>query len=203
MLWLRNSEFVTICKSIYITKMQLVLVIIATVSILIFKAVYETTLWGPVVGSAMNAVAIVLLEMLYKIIAIKINDMENYRTDSEYENGLIRKLFLFQFINAYLALFYIAFIKPFTKELFGVRLYCKGYGNYLEILRRYGSNLCLEELSINLAILFVTRIVVSNFIRIALPFLQRKLCSCCIQQKFEIEKLSRVRKQVYLSILIY
>jgi hypothetical protein len=43
--------------------------------------------------------------------AIKLNNFENWRTDTEYEDNLIAKTFVFQFVNSYAALIYIAFIK--------------------------------------------------------------------------------------------
>lgn len=36
---------------------------------------------------------------------------ENHRTDTEYEDNLIAKTFMFQFVNSYASLVYIAFIK--------------------------------------------------------------------------------------------
>ena len=35
------------------------------------------------------------------------------RTDTEYEDALIGKTFVFMFVNSFAALFYIAFVKPF------------------------------------------------------------------------------------------
>jgi len=39
------------------------------------------------------------------------NDWENYEYDSQYNDALILKLYIFQFINSYSSLFYIAFAK--------------------------------------------------------------------------------------------
>ncbi len=36
---------------------------------------------------------------------------ENHRTQTQYDDGLILKLFLFQFANSYTSLFYIAFLR--------------------------------------------------------------------------------------------
>lgn len=36
---------------------------------------------------------------------------ENHRTDTAYEDNLIAKTFMFQFVNSYASLVYIAFIK--------------------------------------------------------------------------------------------
>ena len=59
---------------------------------------------------------------------------ENHRTDTEYEDALISKLFAFQFVNSYGSFFYIAFIKE------GVGDPCQGS--------------CMFELSFALAIIF-------------------------------------------------
>jgi len=37
---------------------------------------------------------------------------EIHRTEKDYENALTLKMFLFQFVNFYASIFYIAFIKP-------------------------------------------------------------------------------------------
>ena len=44
-------------------------------------------------------------------VAVKLTNLENHRTETDYENTLIFKTFLFQFANSYTALFYIAFVK--------------------------------------------------------------------------------------------
>ena len=48
---------------------------------------------------------------VYSKVAKRLNSIENHRTDFEFENALIGKTFVFQFINSYIALFFIAFIK--------------------------------------------------------------------------------------------
>jgi hypothetical protein len=57
---------------------------------------------------------------------------ENHRTDTAYENSLITKIAVFQFINSYISLFYIAFIKN-SVTTFGESERCI-------------NNNCLEEL---------------------------------------------------------
>ena len=43
------------------------------------------------------------------MIAVRMTDWENHRTPSEYENSLITKVFCFQYINSYMAVFYELF----------------------------------------------------------------------------------------------
>lgn len=68
---------------------------------------------GDIVASILNAVQIQLFNDLYGDFAVRLNDYENHRTDTEYENALISKTFMFQFVNSFSSLFYIGFVKPF------------------------------------------------------------------------------------------
>ena len=57
---------------------------------------------------------------MYQFIAVKMTDRENHRTATAYEDALIVKLFLFQFVNHYSSFYYLAFvhIQPFhVREL--------------------------------------------------------------------------------------
>ena len=52
--------------------------------------------------------------------AERLNDWENHRTASAYENSLILKSFGFQFVNSYVSFFYIAFFKGNGANLFAM-----------------------------------------------------------------------------------
>ena len=65
------------------------------------------------IASVLNAVIIVLLNHGYQGVAVKLNDFENHRTDTQYEDFLIVKLFMFQMVNSFAGLSYVAFIKVF------------------------------------------------------------------------------------------
>jgi hypothetical protein len=56
--------------------------------------------------------------MIYRKVAVTLTDWENHRTSQEYENTLLVKNFIFQFVNSYISLFYIAFLKGRVR-LFG------------------------------------------------------------------------------------
>jgi hypothetical protein len=75
-----------------------------------------------------------ILNQVYHEMAVSLTDKENHRTDTEYEDSLISKLFAFQFVNSYCSFFYIAFIKQ------GAGDPCQGS--------------CMSELSLALAIIF-------------------------------------------------
>jgi hypothetical protein len=46
-------------------------------------------------------------------LAERLNQWENHRTDIKYENALIFKVFLFEFVNNFLAMIWIAFLSPY------------------------------------------------------------------------------------------
>lgn len=53
------------------------------------------------VTGVVNAIMINVFNVIYTGIAIKLNDWENHKTDTEYDDSLIIKNFSFQFINNY------------------------------------------------------------------------------------------------------
>uniref|UniRef100_A0A8L8K5F2 Anoctamin n=1 Tax=Heligmosomoides polygyrus TaxID=6339 RepID=A0A8L8K5F2_HELPZ len=92
------------------------------------------------------ALMIVISDKLYRQLALYLNDLENYRTDDEYEDFLISKIVIFQFVTAFGSLFYIAF--------------------YLKDMKR------LQE---TLATLLITRQITQNVMETAVPFLMEKV----------------------------
>jgi hypothetical protein len=73
--------------------------------------------FGGIIASIANAVVIQVMNAIYGEVAIALTDFENHRTDTAYEDSLITKTFIFQFVNSYSPLFYIAFVKPFIADL--------------------------------------------------------------------------------------
>ncbi|XP_011503511.1 PREDICTED: anoctamin-8-like [Ceratosolen solmsi marchali] len=71
--------------------------------------VAEYGFWLSYVPKVLLAIVIAIMDEAYFKIAVWLNDLENYRLDTEYENHLIYKVALFQFVNSFLSLFYIAF----------------------------------------------------------------------------------------------
>merc|ERR1711988_621696 len=71
--------------------------------------------WGPIIASAVNTIQV---EVFSKILAFRIAKLlskyENHRTDTEYEDSLIMKIFLFEVTNSYLLMYYIAFVAQFA-----------------------------------------------------------------------------------------
>ena len=101
-------------------------------------------------GAGINLVFILIFNLLYNKIAVWLTDKELQRTQTDYDNALTLKIYLFQFVNFYISIFYIAFFKgqfigtPNERtRLFGYRQEeCSPGG-------------CFMELSIQMAMIFV------------------------------------------------
>jgi len=58
-----------------------------------------------------NAVQIEIFNKLFELLAYKTTELENYRYQSEFENSYILKSYLFQIVNSYASIVYIAFFQ--------------------------------------------------------------------------------------------
>ena len=100
---------------------------------------------------------------------------ENHRTQSSFESSLIAKTFLFQFVNSFNSLFYIAFFKSEEEG-------CYDPNDSESETTRVGAS-CRAELSNTLMIIFVVA-VVKNLIEVGLPFVMQYLKK---KQRMKIE----------------
>jgi hypothetical protein len=117
---------------------------------------------GPVC-STLNAVQIQIFNSIYHNLAFKLTDMENHRTQSSYENSFIVKTYLFEFINNFNSVFYIAFVKS--------RLEGCIVDDGQRKVRKAGAS-CMNELYIQLGALFLV-FFLKNIIELGLPWVQK------------------------------
>merc|ERR1719198_1092624 len=93
-------------------------------------------------------------------IAAKLTDEENHKTDTNYEDALVLKSFVFNFINSYTGLFYIGFLAKLTGQP------CSGPD---------GKDNCMSALNIALGTIFVSRLVVGNIQEVIVPLVNSYL----------------------------
>ena len=74
------------------------------------QTLYQVYKWQ-IISASLNLLVIVVFGGIYEEVANALNTWENHRTEQEFENALIVKIFVFQFINNYFVLFYIAFLQ--------------------------------------------------------------------------------------------
>jgi anoctamin-10 len=71
--------------------------------------------FSPDLASVLIGIQILIFNQIYKKISYYLVEFENWRTQSEFENSMIMKRFTFEFVNAYISMFYIAFFKTYIE----------------------------------------------------------------------------------------
>ncbi|XP_064627237.1 anoctamin-5-like isoform X2 [Lineus longissimus] len=71
----------------------------------------NASLFTSATAACLNLIVIIGLNVVYRRLAIALTNMEQLRTQTEYDDSLTLKLYLLQFVNYYASLFYIAFYK--------------------------------------------------------------------------------------------
>lgn len=122
----------------------------------------------PITTGLINLIVITILNYFYNYLAVFLTDMEFKRTQTEYDDSLALKIYLFQFVNYYSSLFYIAFVKgkfpgyPHKyNRIFGLRQEECGPGG------------CLMELFIQLTIIMVGKQIMNSILEIAYPYIMQ------------------------------
>mmetsp|Transcript_27752 Transcript_27752/g.59816 ORF Transcript_27752/g.59816 Transcript_27752/m.59816 type:complete len:763 (-) Transcript_27752:195-2483(-) len=145
--------------------MLLVVGVVSSIYVMRFSLQGQIGTLAAVLASVINTVQIVVFNFIYRSVVIKLTDHENPRTDTIYEDSMIVKLFVFQFVNSYASFFFIAFIAGYLTTQDAADDDAKG---------QCGATTCMEPLSINLAIIFGTRLTLTNFLDIFLPYVAYK-----------------------------
>ena len=144
----------------YIPPFTLVLLVVfcvvAMVGVTLFKIYVALFPGGFVAAFVLNAVTIIVLSHVYDWIADWLIDFENHRTQSSHDNSVIINFCTFQFANSYNALLYIAFFK---------RIPVWGNSEGLSCVH----DDCIEELELQLAIILLLRLTLSNASEVITP----------------------------------
>ncbi|XP_039647907.1 anoctamin-4-like isoform X3 [Perca fluviatilis] len=115
-----------------------------------------------------NFCMIMLLNVLYEKVALLLTNLEQPRTESEWENSFTLKMFLFQFVNLNSSTFYIAFfLGRFTGRP----------GAYLRLINRWKleechPSGCLIDLCLQMGIIMVLKQTWNNFMELGYPLIQ-------------------------------
>ncbi|RUS78017.1 hypothetical protein EGW08_014234 [Elysia chlorotica] len=157
--------------SVSILLLMVALVLASVIGVIIYRVIMnvdycpnlndnECIVLTTVVSSILNAVSILLLGKVYDMLAVKLTDWENHRTQTRYDDALIMKLFAFQFVNSYASCFYIAFFRG-RGSIFKDRYVddCEGS--------------CMTQLSFQVLILMVAKPFPKFLKDICIPFMLR------------------------------
>ncbi|XP_045615890.1 anoctamin-4 isoform X2 [Procambarus clarkii] len=122
-------------------------------------------------AACLNLMVIIILNYFYEKLVSWLTDLEVPRTETEYEDSFTLKMFLFQFINFYSSLIYIAFFK-------GRFFYHPGDTEArTNVLMKLRYDMCdpagcLFELFVQLAIIMVGKQLLSNILEIFWPIMR-------------------------------
>ena len=106
--------------------------------------------------------------------------------DTQYEDALIAKTFIFQFVNSFASLFYIAFIKPFIAYFDPCKLSC------------------MAELQTALGTIFLTRLLTSSVLKIVLSMVFKKMRESSESKGMDVDDLTNIEQQfIMVSVLSY
>ncbi|RIA88636.1 calcium-activated chloride channel-domain-containing protein [Glomus cerebriforme] len=148
------------------------------------------------------------LNMFYTKIARRLNEYENYETESYYEFNLSQKIFISNFLLGYLSIFFIGWIYiPFNNEI------GQFFGRFFEIfglsltIKRVGPERLMNELKY----FVLTAQIMNLFMEIGLPYLlragevgvkkiQRTTTKDDARNEDESAFLKRVRKEAKLPV---
>eukprot|EP01051_Picozoa_sp_SAG22_P000768 SAG22_NODE_24_length_30194_cov_6.086327_1_plen_1216_part_00 len=113
--------------------------------------------WG-FLSSFCNLIIIQVAGQIFEVMAVTMNEWENHRTQTEYEDMLILKNFMFQFINNYFVLFYIAYLRQI--EILGSSQVC-------------GNGSCLSTLQQQLGVVFTVKTFGLQAVELFKPMIMR------------------------------
>lgn len=120
-------------------------------------------------AALINLILINILKFVYQYVAYWLTNWQNPRTQTDWEDSYTIKMYIYQFVNMYSSLFYIAFFK--------INLFVGTPGHYLRFfgsedrwrLDGCGAQGCLIELCIQLVIIMVGQQIISNFTEVMIP----------------------------------
>ena len=159
---------------------MIVLVIAAVIGVIIYRAAVFASLSGnsdstiqtraKIITSAtaalLNLVAINLMKFVYNQLAVWLTDWENPPTRTDYEDSFTWKMYMFQFVNTYASVFYIAFFK--SGHIIGTP---SSYNRIADKFRMDGCSEqgCFLELCVQLFILMVGQQIIGIVTETTLP----------------------------------
>ena len=130
----------------------------------------NATLFISTTAACINLVCILLIGHIYEKLAVRLTEMEFNRTQTQFDDSLSLKIYIFNFVNYYASIFYIGFFK-------GNRIFIGYPGKYTRLLgyrqEECGPGGCYMEVCLQLAIIFVGKQFLLGIVEYQLPNLFR------------------------------
>ncbi|RUS88406.1 hypothetical protein EGW08_003862 [Elysia chlorotica] len=207
-----SSKFCRLTSSLWVVVFMLCVVVAAVFGVIVYRTTVSALLYAvdtesvkeraatitSITAACINLVIIIILSRVYLIIARVLTNFELHRTLTEWEDSFTLKMFLFQFVNHYASLFYIAFFKG--KLIGRPGHYNRDQGARQEECDPAG---CLIELCIQLAIIMVGKQAINNFTEVILPKVMNWFKSRTLKEMEEKkhEKVARWEKDYTMATM--
>ncbi|XP_028406726.1 anoctamin-4-like isoform X2 [Dendronephthya gigantea] len=122
-----------------------------------------------ITAAGINLIFIQLLTWFYFKIAVNLTNWENPRTVTEYHNSFTLKMYVFEFVNTYSALFYVAFFQAGYINGNPVK-YNRINGRRIEECHPAG---CLIDVCIQLAVVMIGKQILGMLIEFVYPSIRK------------------------------
>lgn len=165
---------------------MILLVIVAMIGVVVYRAAVfavlssssnqkienDARILTTITAAFINLVIINILQSVYNRLALFLTDWENPMTRTEYKDSFTRKMALFQFVNNYTSIFYIAFFK--SEMIVG------SPGRYRRVFGKYrldgcSAQGCFLELAIQIATIMVGQQLFYNITELGIPYVKMLL----------------------------
>lgn len=154
------KRYCKLCVSFSVLLVLALTVLTSTLFLMVMRVVTTHTggVPGMVIVGVINFAMIETMNKVFIVIATRMTDWENHCTQTEYDDQLIAKLFIFQFFNSYCSFFYLAFLEGHAR-VFGVKDTCP-------------HDDCMLSLTVQLVTIFVMHTVLGQMVEVFWPWFQ-------------------------------
>lgn len=162
----------------------------------------QAVIFTSATAATINLLFILIMNYFYNKLALKLTNWECPRTQSEFDNSYTFKVFLFQFVNFYASLFYIAFVKG---RFAGIPGHPTDYADPHEVrignirLEQCEAAGCMVELLIQLIVIMVGKQAINGFIEMAYPmfcyWFRRWRLNLPETKRQKLERISKQRRK--------
>lgn len=128
----------------------------------------NSSLITSVTAAVINLVIIMIFNVIYGRVAYYLTELEMPRSQTDFDNSLTLKMYMFQFVNYYSSIFYIAFFKGKFATNPGDMLDDGSFARKTQ--EECGTGGCLPELAIQLSIIMVGKQALNGFMEMATPW---------------------------------
>ena len=132
--------------------------------------------WAGVICGLINSVQIMVCGKIWKAIALKLNNRENWKTDTEWEDALTAKTFLFSFVNNYSGCFYIVLLQSNVSVS---RDWLGSEDKFVPGQCGQPNGGCLRVLGVNLITIFCSKLILGNVWEVWTILRANVFCKCC------------------------